>query len=84
MGCGASRSPAAPQETTTRPTSARLIDGKSIASSTIADVRRGVDQLLASGVSAPSLVVVLVGSNPASMSYIKRKMQAAEECGACA
>jgi 5,10-methylene-tetrahydrofolate dehydrogenase/methenyl tetrahydrofolate cyclohydrolase len=31
--------------------------------------------------AAPHLVVVLVGSNPASLSYIKRKEAAASECG---
>lgn len=62
----------------------QLIDGKGIAAATLVEVRKGVDELVAQGFSVPSLVVVIVGSNPASLSYIKRKMQAAEECGIAA
>ena len=60
---------------------AKLVDGKALSVRCMAEVREGVARLTASGHSAPSLVVVLVGSNPASQSYIGKKLQAAAECG---
>jgi len=57
------------------------IDGKAISDTVLVEIRRGVDELRAAGLSEPSLVVLLVGDNPASLSYIKRKLKAAEDCG---
>lgn len=63
-----------------RATSGQRIDGKSIAAEVRADVRAGVEALVARGVR-PSLVVVLVGNDPASEVYVRNKDRAAREAG---
>lgn len=60
---------------------AHLIDGKRLADSVLASVKSEVLALFKAGHDAPALVVVLVGDNPASASYIKRKEAAAAQCG---
>ena len=42
---------------------------------------RDVERLHREGHSAPGLVVILVGSVPASQSYVQKKLQAAAGCG---
>lgn len=59
---------------------AKIIDGKEIASQVKADVARRVLELKKSGV-APCLAVVLVGNNPASVSYVAGKRKALAEAG---
>eukprot|EP00927_Polykrikos_kofoidii_P080481 TRINITY_DN77350_c0_g1_i1.p1 TRINITY_DN77350_c0_g1~~TRINITY_DN77350_c0_g1_i1.p1 ORF type:complete len:317 (+),score=50.93 TRINITY_DN77350_c0_g1_i1:63-1013(+) len=59
----------------------QLIDGKAIAQAAQAQVKLCVQKMLESGHPAPCLVVVVVGSDPASATYIKRKHAAAAECG---
>jgi len=59
----------------------KLIDGKKLADEVIAGVKSEVETLKSAGCPAPALVVVMVGGNPASESYIKRKEKAASECG---
>lgn len=59
---------------------ARQIDGKQIAALVRADVRAGALELIARGV-VPSLVVVLVGDDPASQVYVRNKDKAATEAG---
>ena len=54
-----------------------LIDGKGIADETIAKLGRAVATLEV----PPLLVVVMVGKQAPSLSYIKRKEAAAAECG---
>lgn len=58
----------------------RTIDGKAIAADVRAQVREGVEQLVARGVK-PSLAVVLVGHDPASEVYVRNKDRAAREAG---
>ena len=60
---------------------ASVIDGKAISEACLVDVKRGVDQLTAAGQRVPCLVVVLVGSHPASQSYIRKKLTAGDGCG---
>src|SRR5512143_3237725 len=60
---------------------AELIDGKAIAESVRADVKRAVEGRLATGKSAPGLATVLVGENPASQSYVRSKRKASAEVG---
>ena len=55
----------------------KIIDGKKMA----ADVRAGLKKQVATFPRAPKLAVILVGDNPASQIYVRRKMQAAEEVG---
>lgn len=60
--------------------SAIVIDGKGIAESVRADVAEKVAALKARGV-APCLAVILVGANPASVSYVTGKRKALLEAG---
>lgn len=57
-----------------------LIDGKKIAAEVRSEVARGVRALREKGVH-PSLVVVLVGDDPASQVYVRNKDRAATEAG---
>ena len=55
----------------------KIIDGKKMA----ADIRAGLKKQVATFPRAPKLAVVLVGDDPASQIYVRRKMKAAEEVG---
>jgi methylenetetrahydrofolate dehydrogenase (NADP+) / methenyltetrahydrofolate cyclohydrolase len=57
--------------------SARIIDGKAVA----ARIRAEVAREIAGGDVTPGLATVLVGDDPASDLYIKRKHEAAKEVG---
>lgn len=57
------------------------IDGKAIAEKMLMDLTVRVTKLKQNGVT-PTLVVILVWDNPASLSYIKQKKIAAEKIGA--
>jgi len=59
---------------------ASIIDGKVIAEEIREEVRAEVARLRAAGTD-PGLAVVLVGENPASVSYVRGKAKAAEELG---
>lgn len=60
--------------------SATIIDGKAIAEEVKSDVAAKVAQLKSKGVT-PCLAVILVGENPASVSYVTGKRKALEEAG---
>ncbi len=60
--------------------SAHIIDGKAIAAQVRAEVAERARKLGDRGVT-PGLVLVLVGENPSSMSYVRSKGDAAEEAG---
>ncbi len=57
------------------------IDGKAIAASIFQDLTKRVALLKANN-KTPHLAIILVGENPASVSYVKRKKLKAEEIGA--
>jgi len=59
---------------------ATIIDGKAIAEQIRSEVAERVRRLRERGVT-PGLAVVLVGGDPASVSYVRAKGQAAEEAG---
>jgi methylenetetrahydrofolate dehydrogenase (NADP+)/methenyltetrahydrofolate cyclohydrolase len=59
---------------------ARIIDGKDVAGKIREDLRRDVAALKARGIT-PGLGVILVGDNPASLSYVTAKEKACEEIG---
>lgn len=59
---------------------ARLIDGKAIAAAKRLTMKTRVSRLKSEGV-VPGLAVVLVGENPASMSYVKGKIRDCKEVG---
>ncbi|WP_423823501.1 bifunctional methylenetetrahydrofolate dehydrogenase/methenyltetrahydrofolate cyclohydrolase FolD [Salinisphaera sp. SPP-AMP-43] len=61
--------------------SARLIDGKRIASEYRADVARTVAARREAGQRAPGLAVILVGDDPASQVYVGKKIKACEKAG---
>jgi len=60
--------------------SAKLIDGKAIASDLHSQLTEEVKVLVAEGIR-PGLAVVLVGDNPASMSYVTAKERACDKIG---
>ena len=60
---------------------ARIIDGKKIASKIHEEVRAGVREFKASHGSVPGLAVVLIGDDPASPSYVKGKETACAKVG---
>ena len=60
--------------------SATIIDGKQIAADTRAEVAAKTAELKAKGI-VPCLAVILVGENPASLSYVTGKQKALAECG---
>jgi len=60
---------------------AKIIDGKAIAADLRAAVKAETDRLSAAHGLAPGLAVVLVGENPASMTYVGSKSRAVAEVG---
>lgn len=60
---------------------ARVIDGKEVAAGMRAEIREEVARLKADHGLIPGLAVVLIGDNPASISYVKGKRQACDESG---
>lgn len=59
----------------------QILDGKFLAAQIKAEIKSEVDSILAQGKRAPHLVAVLVGSDPASQTYIKSKAKHAESVG---
>lgn len=60
---------------------AKTIDGKKLAEETRAEIARGVSALKAEKGIVPGLAVILVGDNPASVSYVTAKEKACREAG---
>ncbi|HEY64727.1 MAG TPA: bifunctional methylenetetrahydrofolate dehydrogenase/methenyltetrahydrofolate cyclohydrolase FolD [Caldilineae bacterium] len=60
---------------------ATIIDGKAIAAEIRAEIKAEVEQLKAKYGKVPGLATVLVGSNPASQTYVRMKGRACEEVG---
>lgn len=60
---------------------AKIIDGKSIASTILNELRLETQEWVLKGHRAPCLVAVLVGHDPASKIYVKNKMKAAKVVG---
>jgi methylenetetrahydrofolate dehydrogenase (NADP+)/methenyltetrahydrofolate cyclohydrolase len=60
--------------------SARIINGKEIAQSFRLEMKEEIAQLTTKGI-IPGLAVIIVGENPASVSYVKAKIKACEEIG---
>lgn len=59
---------------------ADLIDGKAMAAALVASVATRVEALKAIGID-PALAVVLVGDDPASQVYVRRKVEQCERAG---
>jgi methylenetetrahydrofolate dehydrogenase (NADP+)/methenyltetrahydrofolate cyclohydrolase len=60
--------------------SARIIDGKAVGAQVRARVRQDVQALAAEGIK-PGLATIIVGDDPASHIYVRRKREACEEAG---
>ena len=60
---------------------ATVIDGKAVAASVRERVRGGVEELTGQLGRPPGLATVLVGDDPASAIYVRRKHEACEEVG---
>lgn len=58
-----------------------IIDGKALAKSIRANVKTQVETLTEKYGKSPHLVVVLVGENPASQTYVRMKHRACEKAG---
>jgi methylenetetrahydrofolate dehydrogenase (NADP+)/methenyltetrahydrofolate cyclohydrolase len=69
------RSMTAPRERTV------VVDGKALAQQLRDEIAADIAALVADGHRPPCLAVVLVGDNPASVSYIKGKRRACERAG---
>jgi len=61
--------------------SAKILDGKRIADDLLDALKGQVDARVAEGKARPGLAVVLVGSDPASQSYVRNKRRAADKVG---
>ena len=59
---------------------ATIIDGKALAAKIRSQAQREAEELRAEGI-VPGLAVVLVGSDPASRTYVRAKHRDCEECG---
>ena len=59
----------------------QIINGKEIAAKIRAEVAEEVFKLRAANGRPPKLVVIQVGDNPASSTYVRNKKKACEECG---
>ncbi|WLR43883.1 bifunctional methylenetetrahydrofolate dehydrogenase/methenyltetrahydrofolate cyclohydrolase FolD [Bacillus carboniphilus] len=60
--------------------SATIISGKDVAKDKRTQLKKKVEEIRSQGV-VPKLIIILVGNDPASLSYIKGKKKAAEETG---
>jgi len=60
---------------------AQLIDGKSIAQDVRDQVKCDVENRIKNGQRAPGLAVILVGLDPASQVYVRKKREACDEAG---
>ena len=60
---------------------AQIIDGKAIARQLDEKTKAEVDALVAAGKPRPGLTVILVGHDPASEVYVRRKMKGCEKVG---
>ncbi|MBR3689451.1 MAG: bifunctional methylenetetrahydrofolate dehydrogenase/methenyltetrahydrofolate cyclohydrolase, partial [Lentisphaeria bacterium] len=60
---------------------AKTIDGKVLAANLRAEIAAGVERLKSEKGIVPGLAVILVGDNPASVSYVTAKEKACVEAG---
>ena len=61
---------------------AQIISGNEIAKSIRAEIKAEVDKMKAKGIE-PGLVVIIVGEDPASQVYVRKKGEACNEMGIC-
>lgn len=68
-------------QTTSYRAKAQLIDGKRIANDIYEELSKQVQDMVTAGRRVPHLVLVRVGGDPASGSYVKNKKKAADKIG---
>jgi len=59
----------------------QLIDGKKVSEDIKLEIKTEIDKLRLAGKRVPGLVVILIGDNPASESYVKNKARSCTEIG---
>lgn len=60
---------------------AKIIDGVALSKAILEELRQEVEEIKRASGKAPGLVTILVGENPASVSYVTRKVQTAHSLG---
>jgi methylenetetrahydrofolate dehydrogenase (NADP+)/methenyltetrahydrofolate cyclohydrolase len=60
---------------------AQIIDGKSLAAQIRENIRSRVQQRVEKGMHCPGLAVILVGADPASQVYVRKKIESCKEAG---
>jgi len=60
---------------------AQILDGRAFSEQTLSDIRSQVDARIKKDHSAPGLAVILVGDDPASGIYVRKKGEACERAG---
>ncbi len=60
---------------------AQIINGKAIADNMLNEIKTRIESRVALGMRAPTLVVILVGADPASGIYVRNKRLACEKVG---
>jgi methylenetetrahydrofolate dehydrogenase (NADP+)/methenyltetrahydrofolate cyclohydrolase len=60
---------------------AQILDGKAISANLLDGLKQRIAQRTANGLRAPSLAVVLVGGDPASTIYVRKKRETCEALG---
>lgn len=58
-----------------------ILDGKQLAQTIKAELRKEVEEIKTQGGKIPHLVAVLIGDNPASQAYVRNKVRSCEEVG---
>lgn len=59
----------------------KILDGKAAAAEWRRDIARRVDEIASRRSRSPQLAALLVGDDPASVTYVTNKARACEECG---
>lgn len=62
---------------------AQLLNGKAIADTLLANIKRQIDSRIMNGKRAPALAVILVGEDPASSIYVRKKRETSKKLGMC-
>ena len=60
---------------------AQLIDGKFVANQLLSELRLKIDDRIQKGLRAPCLAVILIGGDPASAIYVRKKRESCEQVG---
>ncbi len=65
----------------TRVQQATILDGRAVGREMRAETAAAVERMVAAGARRPGLTTVLVGDNPASQLYVRKKVKAARKAG---